>query len=913
MGYQPSDTTYTDRYRKMVDSSVDALFLLDPAGKILDTNRTAEKRSGYSREQLLSMTALDLTPERLHGQIRAELKEAIEGGRLFESIERRKDGSEFPVEIGVEAHKIAGELLICSSVRDISWRENSSATKTSDDRYLTLFENANDAIFVMQGDRFEDCNRATEAMFGLPRSEIVGKRLFDVSPVTQPDGAESKRKALDKIEAALSGDPQQFEWQHRRQDGQTFDTEVYLQRIMVAAEPNLLAIVRDISEHKRSVARLRRANRILETLSACNQVLFHATDEGAIWQGLCRTFVEAGGYRMCWAGCVEHDENKTIRPVAHSGFEDGYLESVSITWDDTERGQGPTGTSVRTGKPQPCQDMLTDPAYAPWREDATRRGYASSIALPLLFEGEVFCVLNVYSRASHAFDEEEVRLLTVMADNLSHGVMSLRAQLESKRAQSDLAKSEERYRDLYDDAPHAYFTVDIGGRVLQANRRAEELTGRALDELVGLPVLDLYADTPEGKTRAKTVLGRFKAGEPIESEELEMKRANGEHIQVNLTVKPVRDEHGNVVRSRSMFVDITGNRRAENELRRLTVRTQQYLDLAAVMLVVIDARGKVVLMNQKGLCILGYEQEDEVIGKNWFDTFLPTAIRDEVKAVSRRILKGEIAPLEDYENPVLTKSGEERLIAWHNTDLRDDAGRIVGHLSSGEDITDRKRVEEELRDSEANLRAYFNHVAVGAAQIDTEGRFIRVNDRLCALTGYDREELLGGMGPLDLDHPDDREADQERQAQFFAGQMPVFEIEKRFVRKDGQVIWVHVTATMVTDERTQGRYTAGIIEDITERKRAEAVLHENETRMRLSAEAGNVGFWDWDLITNKVHFSPEWKGQIGYQDDEISNDFSEWQIDTEGRFIRVNDRLCALTGYDREELLGGLLSLLSLS
>ena len=112
MGYQPSDTTYTDRYRKMVDSSVDALLSSRSCRQDSDTNRTAEKRSGYSREQLLSMTALDLTPERLHGQIRAELKEAIEGGRLFESIERRKDGSEFPVEIGVEAHKIAGELLI---------------------------------------------------------------------------------------------------------------------------------------------------------------------------------------------------------------------------------------------------------------------------------------------------------------------------------------------------------------------------------------------------------------------------------------------------------------------------------------------------------------------------------------------------------------------------------------------------------------------------------------------------------------------------------------------------------------------------------------------------------------------------------------------------------------------------------
>ncbi len=129
--------------------------------------------------------------------------------------------------------------------------------------------------------------------------------------------------------------------------------------------------------------------------------------------------------------------------------------------------------------------------------------------------------------------------------------------------------------------------------------------------------------------------------------------------------------------------------------------------------------------------------------------------------------------------------------------------------------------EAALRESEADFRGYFEHVAVGTAQIDMTGRFRRVNERYCEITGYSREELLNGMGPVDLDHPDEREPDRHRLALFFNGQTPIYEAEKRYVRKDGQIVWVQVTAKKVQDAASDRSYTAGVIVDITERKRAE--------------------------------------------------------------------------------------------
>ncbi len=143
-------------------------------------------------------------------------------------------------------------------------------------------------------------------------------------------------------------------------------------------------------------------------------------------------------------------------------------------------------------------------------------------------------------------------------------------------------------------------------------------------------------------------------------------------------------------------------KRTEVLLREEKNKIQNYLDLAGVILVVIDADLKVSLINKKGCEILGYE-EKEIVGKNWFDTFIPEDIREVVKAGFRKLMIGEIRPVEYLENPVLTKIGEERMIAWHNEVLRDERGNAVNTLSSGEDITERKRMEEELRKSRDEL------------------------------------------------------------------------------------------------------------------------------------------------------------------------------------------------------------------
>ena len=168
-----------------------------------------------------------------------------------------------------------------------------------------------------------------------------------------------------------------------------------------------------------------RLNRISRMNRECQKALKRNTKISLLMEDICHIVVDIGGYRLAWVGLAEYDENKTVRPVAQRGFERDYLNTVNITWADTERGRGPTGAAIRSAKPVVNQNVLENPHYKPWRDQARKRGYASSIALPLITEEQVLGALNIYSSRPQAFDDDEVQLLMKMANLLAHGVMTL--------------------------------------------------------------------------------------------------------------------------------------------------------------------------------------------------------------------------------------------------------------------------------------------------------------------------------------------------------------------------------------------------------------------------------------------------------------------------------------------------------
>jgi signal transduction histidine kinase len=191
---------------------------------------------------------------------------------------------------------------------------------------------------------------------------------------------------------------------------------------------------------KATVEELRKVNRQYRMLSSCNQTLIRSASEPDLLEEICRTIVATGGYRMAWVGLAEKDEGQTVRPVAQAGFADGSLESIRVSLADNELGRGPAGTAIRSGKPFVARDILRDEELAPWRAEAVRMGYASSIALPLSAGSQALGALCLSAAEPDAFGEEEVGTLVELANDLSYGVMALRSNAGRQQAQEEVRR-----------------------------------------------------------------------------------------------------------------------------------------------------------------------------------------------------------------------------------------------------------------------------------------------------------------------------------------------------------------------------------------------------------------------------------------------------------------------------------------
>ncbi len=226
----------------------------------------------------------------------------------------------------------------------------------------------------------------------------------------------------------------------------------------------------DITARKHAEESLYRLNRELRAVSDCDQTLIRAKDEQTLLNDICHIICAKAGYRMAWVGYSEFDDARTVRPVAWAGHEDGYLANANITWADTERGRGPTGTAIRSGKSACIQDFSTEPQAAPWRDSALLRGYRSNIALPLRDESaKTFGALTLYSTEPNTFTIDEIHLLEELAGDLAFGIMVLRTRIEHKRTEGELnrlnVELEQRVKERTDELEQKIAALDKMNRL----------------------------------------------------------------------------------------------------------------------------------------------------------------------------------------------------------------------------------------------------------------------------------------------------------------------------------------------------------------------------------------------------------------------------------------------------------------
>jgi PAS domain S-box-containing protein len=441
-------------------------------------------------------------------------------------------------------------------------------------------------------------------------------------------------------------------------------------------------------------------------------------------------------------------------------------------------------------------------------------------------------------------EEVAIRALNLGADNyvdkhggpetvyteLAHDILSAVEKVKAKEA---LLKSEEKYRSLVNNAGIAIAVSDLRGRLTYVNPTLTGLWDYSAREMLGRPWTDfLHADDRVKVLRLfQEIIVSRKEPRTFEFRGI---RKDGDVLY--LMTKPTRFEiNGKVLGFQAIIIDITERKKAEEELLKQKEKVEKYLNIVGNAVVALDSDGTITLLNRKGYEILGYK-EGELVGKDWFETCLPKENKEEVKRFFKALIKGQVEPSEQHENSVLTRNGEKRTVSWYNRVLKDDDGKIIGTLSSGEDITERNKTLEVLEKNEESLRLALKAAGAGVWNHDFLEKESTWSPELYVVHGVrqgcletSRESWLKHV------HPEHRSRINNEIWDSIENKRD-FNAEYRTVWPDGTRHWISEKGRAYYDGEGRPLRMIGISTDITERKNVEESLRNSERKLGMMNE-----------------------------------------------------------------------------
>ncbi len=408
---------------------------------------------------------------------------------------------------------------------------------------------------------------------------------------------------------------------------------------------------------------------------------------------------------------------------------------------------------------------------------------------------------------------------------------------EHKRDKEEMRKSEERFRTLFESAPDAIYLNDLEGNFVDGNSAAEELTGFTRDQLIGKSFAESGLLSVEQLPKALENLKMNAADQPTGPDEFVLKRKDGSSVTLEIRTFPVKIGDQNLVLG--IGRNITERKKVEAKLAESETRFRElfhHMSSGVAVYAAADGGRDFIFKDfNRAAEKINETKREDVLGRKVTEVF-PGMEEFGLLEVFRRVWKTG-----KPEHFPVTLYKDERISRWkENYVYKLPSGEIV---SVSNDVTKRKKDEEKIKNSEARFRATFDQAAVGVAHTTPDGRFVRINQKFCDIVGYTRKEMLERTFQ-DITHPDDLDADLDSVRQVLADEISTYSKEKRYFRKDGSVVWINLTVSLLRDDSGEPNFFICVIEDINERRSAEEALKESERRFRSLSEAAfeGVGF-----------------------------------------------------------------------
>ena len=386
-------------------------------------------------------------------------------------------------------------------------------------------------------------------------------------------------------------------------------------------------------------------------------------------------------------------------------------------------------------------------------------------------------------------------------------------------------------KEAIHNAPYGIFVADKLGNYLEVNQAACEITGYTEAELVGMNLLDLIPN--EDKRKAQQNFNNLKNSSANIT--IDFNTKNGDRR--TWKVKAVKLDENRYI---GFTEDITEQKKLEEEIDYEKTRVEKYFELASVIIVVLDKQGNVQDINKKGCEILEYSRKN-IIGKNWFDNFIPQSNIREVKSVHDKVVSGKTIHVEFYENPIVTSKGEVRIISWHNNTIIDDSGKISFIVSAGNDITEQKKAEEEIHKSQQILKTIINTIPVRVFWKNRDLKYLGCNKQFALDAGFNEPEEVIGKDDYSMGWKDQAELYRSADLQVIDSGIKKLLIEEPQTTPDGKTLWLMTSKTPLLDSNGDIAGIVGVYMDVTKRKQTEEELVESEARYRTLFQNSAVG------------------------------------------------------------------------